>query len=199
MRNSETYTGYQGEHIWTSIYKENCFVTAGEGGEVCQEEKMLFKIISGLHSNINLHLSKNILDPEKNVTFANNSMFLDRVGRHPDRLNNMFYLYSLLIKAFYRAEDSIKQFAIETGDSAEDSYAKEQIDHIFRLKANASFLFQGDEEDITKFLNLRKLDQVKSRFRNISAIIDCVSCQKCKLHFKLQIYGLCIILTKPQC
>lgn len=37
---------------------------------------------------------------------------------------------------------------------------------------------------------MKKLNQLKMRFRNISEIIDCVSCQKCKLHGKLQIYGL---------
>lgn len=38
------------------------------------------------------------------------------------------------------------------------------------------------------------MNQFKLRFRNISEIIDCVGCQKCKLHGKLQIYGLATML-----
>ncbi len=51
-----------------------------------------------------------------------------------------------------------------------------------------------DSENIKKFLRSHKLDQIKMRFRNISSIIDCVSCQKCKLHGKLQIYGLATMM-----
>jgi hypothetical protein len=47
-----------------------------------------------------------------------------------------------------------------------------------------------NDKIISKLKNYQNIDNIKLRFRNISQIIDCVSCQKCKLHGKLQIYGL---------
>jgi ERO1-like protein alpha len=36
----------------------------------------------------------------------------------------------------------------------------------------------------------RLKDEIKNKFYNISRIIDCVGCEKCRLHGKLQITGL---------
>jgi ERO1-like protein alpha len=69
--------------------------------QLCKEDKLLFKIISGLHSNINIHLSMNYLDIVNNITSWNVSMYYERVGKHTDRINNMFYLYSLLSRFSY--------------------------------------------------------------------------------------------------
>lgn len=49
---------------------------------------------------------------------------------------------------------------------------------------NESVMFTGGSEAL-----LLK-DQFKQHFRNISRIMDCVGCDKCKLWGKLQIHGL---------
>lgn len=46
-----------------------------------------------------------------------------------------------------------------------------------------TIMFNGDGAPLLK-------KQFKEHFRNISAILDCVSCEKCKLWGKLQINGL---------
>jgi ERO1-like protein alpha len=209
-KNPEGFTGYQGQHIWNAIYYENCF--KGDllnYDQLCKEEKTFFKIISGLHSNINIHLSKNYLDMNKNISFSNHSMMVERVLKYPDRVNNLFFLYSLLLKAFYKGENLIKNFHIYTGNEKEDNRTLNYLQELYTLD-NDTILTKGREiceeclnrelsintENFDKFLNFKatKLDELKMRFRNISQIIDCVSCQKCKLHGKLQIYGLATML-----
>lgn len=39
-----------------------------------------------------------------------------------------------------------------------------------------------------RLISLKK--QFKGVFRNISTILDCVDCQRCKLHAKLQLLGI---------
>lgn len=82
--NPEQFTGYQGptaHRIWRSIYEENCFKSkkihqlsdqteANNANnaqllesilnvdDLCLEEKIFYRAISGLHTSINIHLSR---------------------------------------------------------------------------------------------------------------------------------------------
>lgn len=203
-KNPESFTGYQGQHIWNAIYSENCFLESSIN-QFCKEETILYKIISGLHSNINFHLSFNYLDFNKNLSYFNSSMIEERVLKHPDRITNLFFLYSMLIKAFYKAENSIRNYNYYTGYEKEDNMTKLLINEVYDIQKESilyeQFLqkemignFNSETDSFDKFVNIDKLDQLKMKFRNISNIIDCVSCGKCKLHGKLQIYGLATML-----
>jgi ERO1-like protein alpha len=207
-KNPESFTGYQGQHIWNAIYYENCFSNNARSiKELCREDLILYKIISGLHSNINVHLSYNYMDIDKNISFVNSTMVKERLTYHPDRINNLFFLYSLLIKAFYKAEAEIKNYHYYTGNEKEDNITASILKELYEqsplngkemcedclireLSAEDNF------ENFDNFLNFNslKLDELKLKFRNVTQIIDCVSCQKCKLHGKLQIYGLATML-----
>jgi len=123
-------------------------------------------------------------------------MFKERVFNHPDRVDNLFFLYSLLIKSFNKAEFLIKNVNLDTGNKDEDQKARKIIDEIYQLRQfkvlrNKSIY---DQENLRKFLNFNNVNILMTRLRNISTIMDCVSCQKCKLHGKLQIYGLATML-----
>lgn len=50
-----------------------------------------------------------------------------------------------------------------------------------------SLLFQGTESDILK-------QELKDHFFNITKILDCVTCEKCRLWGKVQINGLATAL-----
>lgn len=123
-------------------------------------------------------------------------MFNERVGDHKDRVDNLFFLYTLLVKAFNKAEHLIKNFEIHTGNQTEDKIASKLIEEIYLAEDlhKLSNLCKLNEDEVNKFLKFNKMDQLMMRFRNISSIMDCVSCQKCKLHGKLQIYGVASML-----
>lgn len=193
-KNPEAFTGYQGQHIWNAIYQENCF--SGPFDQMCLEEKIFYKIISGLHSNINLHLSKNYIEIDKNITYFNHSMISERLLAHKDRVNNLFFLQAVLVNAFYQAKSTFAKFDIYTGNKTEDAKTQKLLKEVLDLNDISEKYSKGfsKSENIKKFLRSHKLDQIKMRFRNISSIVDCVSCQKCKLHGKLQIYGLATML-----
>ena len=194
LKNPLTFTGYQGQQIWNAIYHENCFSRRMD--LICTEERVFYKVISGLLSNINIYLCKNFQDLEKNITFFNSSMLDERVLNHNDRVDNLFFLHSILINAFFKAWKIIERFEIYTGNKTEDIQTRNLLDNLLGMKKLENYYSEGikDSENIKKFFNSDKLDQIKMRFRNISKIMDCVSCQKCKLYGKLQIYGFATVL-----
>jgi hypothetical protein len=58
--NPEGYTGYEGDEpwrIWRAIYEENCF-PGGEHSQ-CTEQRVFYRIFSGLHAAIACHISDN--------------------------------------------------------------------------------------------------------------------------------------------
>lgn len=77
LLNPERYTGYRGEsahRIWGSIYLENCFGSKKPGkvtpmstnlyNGLCMEQRAFYRLISGMHASINIHLSANYLQSE---------------------------------------------------------------------------------------------------------------------------------------
>lgn len=190
LKNAEGYTGYQGQQIWTAIYKENCF--SGLVENMCSEEKVFFKIISGIHSNINLHVCKSYLHLEKNITYSNVELMKKTFMDHKDRINNLFFLHSLLVNAFFKAEKFISNFHFNTGYDKDDLRVKQILTELFGKKELRDFHKKGFENSVhmKKFFKFDRLNEIKMKFRNISEIMDCVSCQKCRMHGKLQIYGV---------
>ena len=129
---------------------------------MCTEEQIFYKIISGLHSNINLHLSQNYVDINKNITYLNATMMTERVLEHKDRINNLFFLHSLLINAFYKSKDLIEKFDIYTGNNNEDSNTKNLLGALLDNKNIENYYFEGidDSENYKKFLRFHKVDQI---------------------------------------
>ncbi len=211
LNNPETWTGYQGQKIWEAIYMENCFRKHVD--DLCLEEKLFYRIVSGLHSNINLHLSQNFLDIEIEKSkeneqlnsnhelsyYTNITMAYDRVIAHPARVNNLFYLYSLVLTTLHKAEKTLVNYEYETGNIEENKLINKNITEFYNIFNSHPNIFpvqklNENNEYLKKFFEYNKIDEIKMRFRNISSIIDCVGCQKCKLHGKLQIYGLATML-----
>ena len=108
--NVESFSGYNGSYIWKLIYQENCFGGRNNYEQMCLEEKVMYKIISGLHTSISSHLSrlhKDIKDKvvewadrnTDNKFYFNHSQYKERVLNHPERIQNLLFLYELLIRS----------------------------------------------------------------------------------------------------
>jgi ERO1-like protein alpha len=54
--NIESFTNYDGRPIWQLVYGENCFQNNFD--QLCNDEKILYNLISGLHTSISTHLSR---------------------------------------------------------------------------------------------------------------------------------------------
>lgn len=74
MENKESYTAFEGNQVWSAIYRENCMFDRFKNIDVsktCTDNTLLFQLVSGLHTSINMHVATNYVDVQKNVTSPN--------------------------------------------------------------------------------------------------------------------------------
>ncbi len=116
-KNKESYTAYDGMQIWKAIYQENCMLEKLQNLDVkntCSEETMLFQLISGLHASINMHVSKNFFDLKTLEEKPNHAMYLNSIGYHADRLQNLHFLFAVILRAINRAEPILRAYDYDT-------------------------------------------------------------------------------------
>jgi ERO1-like protein alpha len=192
-KNPERWTGYNGSDVWSAMYVENCFQNSSPD-EMCYEERVLYRLLSGMHASINIHISKNYYPPRKGKrdTFEPNPRrYWQQFASHPERLRNLHFAFVVLLRAVQRGSAFL---------SSQTQYGERGLMLVRRLiesnvlqSCNAVFsafdesvLFSGDGGT----LPTTHKQQFKHVFRNISTLFDCVTCQQCRLHGKLQLLGV---------
>ncbi|XP_023146192.2 ERO1-like protein alpha [Amphiprion ocellaris] len=228
LLNPERFTGYKGPEawqIWNSIYEENCFkpfsikrplipnsYQSSSGSEArtfyswlegqCVEKRAFYRLISGLHASINIHLSaRYLLDDSwfQRKWGHNVSEFRQHFdseltsGEGPKRLRNLYFLYLIELRALAKALPFFQQpsFKLYTGRPEEDQNHKQllldllQLARSFPLHFDETSLFAGNKKEAAKLK-----EDIRLAFLNISRIMDCVGCFKCRLWGKLQTQGL---------
>ncbi|KAJ0967885.1 hypothetical protein J5N97_024802 [Dioscorea zingiberensis] len=189
--NPERYTGYAGpsaRRIWEAIYTENC--PKYPTGEFFPEKRVLYKLISGLHSSISVHIAFDyLLDESTNLWGQNLELLYDRVVRHPDRVKNLYFTFLFVLRA---AAEYLEQAEYDTGNSEEDLKTHSLVRQLlYNPKLQAACPLPFDEAKLWQGESGPELkQQIQKQFRNISALMDCVGCEKCRLWGKLQVLGL---------
>uniref|UniRef100_A0A3Q0SG38 Endoplasmic reticulum oxidoreductase 1 beta n=1 Tax=Amphilophus citrinellus TaxID=61819 RepID=A0A3Q0SG38_AMPCI len=229
LLNPERYTGYKGPsawRVWNSIYEENCFkprsvyrplnplapsrgscifmnsVFIALSPGLCLEKRVFYRLISGLHSSINIHLCAQYLVDEgwgRSVWGPNIREFRQRFdmaetkGEGTRRLKNLYFLYLIELRALYKVAPYFERAIVNlyTGSAQEDGETKDLLLQIFNeIKA---FPMHFDEKSMFAGHKLEAKtlkEEFRLHFKNISRIMDCVGCSKCRLWGKLQTQGL---------
>lgn len=190
LNNPEGYTGYRGQHIWDAIFRENCF--SDQFNQLCKEDKVFYRIFDGWLSNTNMQIGMNYHNRETNLTYMNVSMITSKLLTKKDKVDHLFFLYSFMIKAMNKAELLLKNFEYNSGNNTEDTITMNIIDDIFKGDelSDLENSFKETTRECENFMRSNKISNLISRFRNISSIIDCVSCGKCRMQAKLDIFGI---------
>lgn len=183
--NPERFTGYGGQQagqIWKSIYAENCFNVNNEN-EKCLAKDAFFRIVSGLHASIGTHLSNDHLNTETGEWGPDLDLFMARVGNFPDRVSNIYFNYAIVGKALWKIKPYLKELDF---CSDYDNNVKSKILNIVSQLDNHIFdedlMFKGEVDTILK-------DDFRRRFKNVTKIMDCVHCDRCKMWGKVQTTG----------
>ncbi|ETL87401.1 hypothetical protein L917_13392 [Phytophthora nicotianae] len=223
LENPERYTGYSGiqaERIWQAIYKENCFTPSEESvlDNLCLEERVYYRLISGLQASINTHIALTYKFGDK--WGVNPSLFVSRVGKHRERLQNLYFAYLFVMRAISKYRHELLAYDYNTGNAADDLRVREILRQLLLegsddarasgvscpAYAECSSVLSGfDESALFRVqadgLTLDQLAQAqqekeqlevqfREKFQNVSRIMDCVTCEKCRLWGKLQTMGL---------
>ena len=219
LKNPEGYTGYTGpsaEKVWSAIHSQNCFQAPTAAGDqtgedkqddedqycsLSPEQRLYNRFISGLHSSISLHIAHSYcleMDPhavgECRMWGPNDAVAYERVLDHPDRVENLYVAFSLLLRAVVKAEHAIAA-AVPTEDPFLEislSYWRESLlPELLALPEKAPATF--DESTLLKDLDLslpQKRAELQRRFRQLQSIMRCVGCDRCKLWGTLQTLGV---------
>ncbi|XP_002974086.2 endoplasmic reticulum oxidoreductin-2 [Selaginella moellendorffii] len=191
--NPERYTGYIGasaHRIWDTIYKMNCFKDAHK--DVCTERRILYKLISGLHSSISVHIASDyLLDESTNHWGPNYTLLHERVVQYPDRVKNLYFVYLFVLRAVNKASAFLAQAEYSTGNTIEDATTQLLIKDLVTSQRLLNLCpVPFDEAQLRSVDGGELKSHIQEHFRKISALMDCVGCEKCRLWGKLQTLGL---------
>eukprot|EP00898_Chlorokybus_atmophyticus_P005506 jgi/Chlat1/5957/Chrsp4S06292 len=195
-QNPERFTGYVGEtarRVWDAIYHENCFFSNESDKDTCTEARVFHKLISGMHTSISIHIAgEYLLDEDKGLWGPHLQLYWDRVGQFTERQENLYFAFLFVTRAVTKAADYLAQASYDTGQQAEDARTLQLVkDLVHSTALQASCPLPFDEGTLWRGQDGPLLmEQLKARFQNITAIMDCVGCEKCRLWGKLQILGI---------
>lgn len=199
LLNPERNTGYNGTHIWNAIYQENCLVAKEH--EMCYEERVMHRLLSGLHTSTTLSIVKHYYPPSKRKNRLNwepnPELFMAKFEGNPDYLRNLHFSYVVLLRALRKASDYLYNYPISSGNTLEDQAASVLLKRLLDsaiLKSCQPVFSAFDEtlmfsEDVASKNVISLKQNFKGVFHNISSILDCVQCQQCKLHGKMAMTG----------
>jgi len=101
----------------------------------------------------------------------------------------------VLLRAVRKAAPFLSQYSYETGEvddtSSTQALVRRLLDsHVLSLCSKVFTAFDEQEmfRESTEAKHLKR--QFKSVFQNITDVINCVQCQKCRLHAKLHVLGV---------
>jgi ERO1-like protein alpha len=242
LDNPESNTGYSGaepRRIWDAIYQENCFrvMTTSDVESMCLEERVFYRLISGLHTSITVHVfarwKRDLMTQE---WLRNQGVWNLVFGKFPERLDNLYFTLDFLLRSLRLAAPHLSSVHIDTGNAEEDARTRLVFDQLLHLTAGPSgavaklatttaapaaepaaksatgpasaaaaserLCIDSSAEDETaqafalfESSDTHQLkDDLKNMFRNVSLIMNCVGCEKCRVWGKLNTLGIATAL-----
>lgn len=114
---------------------------------------------------------------------------MTRIAQHPERLQNVYFNYVLMLRAFAKIGSYLREFDTCTGDEAIDASTRAAVADLADITTSCPTTF--DERSMFAGPDAAQLKlEFREHFRNTSRIMDCVGCDKCRLWGKLQVTGL---------
>ncbi|KAI0410172.1 endoplasmic oxidoreductin [Xylaria palmicola] len=206
VHNPERFTGFAGEGakmVWDAIYRENCFQkssfpqSASLGTSSLLQGPAAQDFRNVLHSAERQQiLEQHHQDPSTSFAqtgLENEDECLEkrvfyRVISGPERISNLYFNYALLTRAIAKLGPYLQGYTFCTGDPDQDAATKAKVLAVTQASSSVpqifdeSLMFTNGEGPSLK-------EDFRNRFRNVSRIMDCVGCDKCRLWGKLQTSG----------
>jgi len=156
----------------------------------CIEKRVFYRVISGMHASISTHLCWDFLNQTTGEWTPNVACYENRLHKFPDRISNLYFNYALVTRAIAKLGPYLQDpdYVFCTGDKQQDAETKAKIRAVTDAASSVpqifdeSLMFKNGEGPSLK-------EDFRNRFRNVSRLMDCVGCDKCRLWGKLQTAG----------
>lgn len=162
--------------------------TGLEAEDECIEKRVFYRVVSGMHTSISTHLCYDWMNQTTGQWQPNLECYMERLHTYPDRISNLYFNYALLTRAVAKLGPHLQGYTFCTGDQDQDAATKAKVLAVTQSASSVpeifdeSLMFKNGEGPSLK-------EDFKNRFRNVSRLMDCVGCDKCRLWGKLQTAG----------
>lgn len=163
--------------------------TGLEAEDECIEKRVFYRVVSGMHTSISTHLCYEWMNQTTGQWQPNLGCYMSRLHTYPERISNLYFNYALLTRAITKLGPYLQEgYTFCTGDRDQDATTRSKVLAVTKSAASVpqifdeSLMFKNGEGPSLK-------EDFKNRFRNVSRLMDCVGCDKCRLWGKLQTAG----------
>ncbi|EED16205.1 oxidoreductin [Talaromyces stipitatus ATCC 10500] len=159
-----------------------------EPDDECLEKRVFYRVVSGMHASISTHLCWEYFNSTTNEWAPNVQCYKDRLHNHPERISNLYFNYALVSRAVAKLHNYLQKYKFCSFDPDQDLATKQKLLalteklHSRPQIFDENFMFQDEYA-----MDLK--EDFRQRFRNVSRLMDCVGCDKCRLWGKLQVNG----------
>ena len=157
--------------------------------DTCLEKRVFYRIISGMHAAISTHLCYDYLDQKTGKWGPNLTCYEERLAKHPEWVSNIYFNHALLLRSVGKLESYLVNYTFCSGDPQQDRDTKTKVLNLADKALDIPTIFDESKmfQDSTSGIQLK--EDFRQRFRNVSRLMDCVGCDKCRLWGKLQTAG----------
>ncbi|KAK0854205.1 endoplasmic oxidoreductin-1 [Friedmanniomyces endolithicus] len=178
------------KHVMKAAIKSGVAEEALDSEEACLEKRVFYRVISGMHASISTHLCHDYLNQTTGQWGPNLQCYKERLHDHPERLSNLYFNYALVLRAVGKLRDYVQDYTFCTGDPEQDQLTKDMIKKLAGAIPAGPQIFDESvmfTDQTADGISLK--EDFRNRFRNVSRIMDCVGCDKCRLWGKIQTNG----------
>lgn len=155
----------------------------------CLEKRVFHRIVSGMHASITTHICNDFLNQTTGAWGPNLQCYQDRLANHPERISNLYFNYAVLLRAVTKLRTYLKNYTFCLGDPDQDADTKSKVLLLADRAASRPPIFDETTMFHDPVIGADLKEDFRQRFRNVSRLMDCVGCDKCRLWGKLQTVG----------
>ncbi|KAK0946870.1 endoplasmic oxidoreductin-1 [Friedmanniomyces endolithicus] len=190
LSENQAHAAMDFKHVMKAAIKSGVAEQALDTEEECLEKRVFYRVISGMHASISTHLCHDYLNQTTGQWGPNLQCYKERLHDHPERLSNLYFNYALVLRAVGKLRDYVQDYTFCTGDPEQDQLTKDMIKKLAGAIPAGPQIFDESvmfTDQTADGISLK--EDFRNRFRNVSRIMDCVGCDKCRLWGKIQTNG----------
>lgn len=154
----------------------------------CLEKRVFYRLISGMHASISTHLCWDYFNRTTGEWLPNVQCYRERLHNHPERISNLYFNFALLSRAVDKLHGYLQNYSFCANDPDQDQVTKQWVSQLSHTLSSGPRIFdEGIMFQDQEGISLK--EDFRNRFRNVSRLMDCIGCDKCRLWGKLQTAG----------